>query len=158
MPESNLFAHFGLITDFMNEAVESGGGVLVHCMAGISRSSSVVIAFLMKVHKLSFEDALPRVKAQRPVIAPNYGFVKQLKIWEQFLVRSDVASISGSDAFTAEWTVVRYDPDKGAAYVTGNSITDHVDNILFYLFYVYNYKVHNILTSFGINLPRVSHI
>jgi protein-tyrosine phosphatase len=52
----------------------SQGGVLVHCAAGVSRSSSTVIAYLMRKQKMSFNDAFMFVKKRRSVICPNYGF------------------------------------------------------------------------------------
>jgi len=51
------------------------GGVLVHCAAGVSRSSSNVIAYLMRRKKnMSFNEAFNFVKKRRPVICPNYRF------------------------------------------------------------------------------------
>lgn len=50
--------------------------VLVHCFAGVSRSATAVIAYLMKNKKLSFESALSLCKAKRKVTNPNQGFVR----------------------------------------------------------------------------------
>ena len=49
--------------------------VLVHCYAGVSRSASLVLAFLMKHHKLSLKDAFRKVKSVRTQIDPNEGFI-----------------------------------------------------------------------------------
>jgi len=51
-----------------------GGGVLVHCYAGVSRSATCTIAYLMQEREMSFEDAFSFVSKQRPVIFPNMGF------------------------------------------------------------------------------------
>ena len=56
--------------------------VLVHCQAGISRSSTVVISYLMRFRDMSYDEALLFVHARRPVISPNSAFVKQLKAYE----------------------------------------------------------------------------
>lgn len=56
--------------------------VLVHCMAGISRSASLVIAFLMYKHSWILSDALSFVKAKRPIVHPNPGFLTQLQGFE----------------------------------------------------------------------------
>jgi hypothetical protein len=34
------------------------GGVFIHCMAGVSRSATVVIGWLMQAHKVDFEEGL----------------------------------------------------------------------------------------------------
>ncbi|KAK6530340.1 hypothetical protein TWF694_003696 [Orbilia ellipsospora] len=60
---------------------ETPGNVLVHCEQGISRSSTAVIAYLMRFHKLTFPDALAFVKTKRQ-IKPNENFKEQLQVWE----------------------------------------------------------------------------
>jgi len=58
---------------------------LVHCMAGISRSSSLVLAYLMKHQKMSLKEAFLHTREMRDVIEPNFGFVKQLMQFEHKL-------------------------------------------------------------------------
>lgn len=58
----------------------------VHCSQGKSRSSSVVIAYVMFKKKMNFEDAFTFVKSKREQILPNSGFVEQLKEFEEILV------------------------------------------------------------------------
>jgi protein-tyrosine phosphatase len=58
--------------------------VLVHCQYGVSRSASVVIAYLMKKNKFSFERAMWEV-AEKRMVKPNSGFIRQLKNYEKFL-------------------------------------------------------------------------
>lgn len=55
--------------------------VLVHCRAGVSRSASIVVAFLMKVHKKSCKDALIFVKDKRRCARPNSTFLKDLQAY-----------------------------------------------------------------------------
>ena len=66
------------VADMIKEGVEKGG-ILVHCMAGVSRSATCVIAYLMREHKHSLRSALELVRSKRPIVCPNYGFHKQLK-------------------------------------------------------------------------------
>ena len=50
----------------------------VYSYAGVSRSSSCVIAYLMKEKYMSFWDAYNLTRAKRPIICPNMGFMRQL--------------------------------------------------------------------------------
>lgn len=59
--------------------------VLVHCHAGISRSTSIVIAYLIKQHNMTLPDALNYVKTKRWQCHPNSGFIAQLNIWENMV-------------------------------------------------------------------------
>ena len=77
--------YFDETNNFISEAIAIGGNVLVHCYAGISRSSSIVIAYLMKSKKMRFIKALELIKEKRGKIQPNSGFVLQLKEYEKEL-------------------------------------------------------------------------
>ncbi len=55
------------------------GNVLVHCRAGISRSASAVLYYLVKSRNcLDLMDAVKYLKRRRPCISPNHGFIKTL--------------------------------------------------------------------------------
>lgn len=53
--------------------------VLVHCTAGVSRSVSIVVAYLMNEKNMSYEKAIDYVRKRRPIANPNPSFVQQLK-------------------------------------------------------------------------------
>jgi protein-tyrosine phosphatase len=53
------------------------GKVLVHCMVGMSRSASCVLAYLMISRKMSAAEAIRTVRMHRD-IHPNEGFLQQL--------------------------------------------------------------------------------
>ncbi|CAC9502421.1 putative putative dual-specificity protein phosphatase [Leishmania infantum JPCM5] len=55
--------------------------VAVHCMVGVSRSASVVVAYLIKKYGLSQDDAISLIRCTRPVVQPNPGFQRQLSMW-----------------------------------------------------------------------------
>lgn len=56
--------------------------ILVFCKAGISRSATVVISYLMKTFSMTVDEAISFLKKRRPLIQPNNGFLKQLKEYE----------------------------------------------------------------------------
>jgi len=70
---------------YIDEAIKNKGNVLVHCHAGVSRSSSFVIAYIMKSQKKKYDTALDIVKSKRNKINPNPGFIQQLKEYEKEL-------------------------------------------------------------------------
>ena len=55
----------------------------MHCLAGVSRSASVVIGYLMWRESMSFESSFQEVQLARPIINPNRGFVRQLNEFER---------------------------------------------------------------------------
>ncbi|KAK9499142.1 hypothetical protein O3M35_003645 [Rhynocoris fuscipes] len=81
LPKEDLLSHFQSAYTFIKDGQENGV-VLVHCYFGVSRSSSIVIAYIMKKYELSFEEAFQRVKNKRKYVAPNAGFEAQLKLYE----------------------------------------------------------------------------
>ena len=57
----------------------------IHCNLGISRSSSILIAYLICKYRLCLYAAFKYVKDKRLQIAPNYSFLRQLKEFEEYL-------------------------------------------------------------------------
>lgn len=68
-----------------DEARQKRVGVLVHCLAGVSRSVTVTLAYLMQKHKLPLNEAYDLVKRRKANIAPNFNFLGQLLDFEQLL-------------------------------------------------------------------------
>ncbi|CAN4112753.1 unnamed protein product [Withania somnifera] len=81
----NISHYFEECFDYIEEAKGQGGGVLVHCFAGKSRSATIVIAYLMKKHGMSHSEAFQLVKSKRPIISPNAGFMTQLENYDKTL-------------------------------------------------------------------------
>ncbi|NXU14743.1 DUS16 phosphatase, partial [Pardalotus punctatus] len=69
--------------DFIEKAKASNGRVLVHCLAGISRSATIAIAYIMKRMDMSLDEAYRFVKEKRPTISPNFNFLGQLLDFEK---------------------------------------------------------------------------
>lgn len=86
IPQENLLIKLKECFEFIDSSRSSDGKVLVHCMAGISRSASVAIAYLMKQSGMTFDEALEEVKKYRPCANPNEGFKKQLRNWNHSLL------------------------------------------------------------------------
>ena len=80
--DSNIIPLIPNVVSFMRSAIEKGGRVLVHCQGGISRSPSIVIAYLMCVQNITFCDAKLMVEKMKPNIRPNPGFTSSLKEYE----------------------------------------------------------------------------
>jgi len=64
---------------YITNALKSGGTVLVHCAAGMSRSVSAVIFYLMRTYFIPYEQALALCKSRRPISQPNRGYERQLR-------------------------------------------------------------------------------
>ena len=80
-PAANLKQHFTACHRFMNNAFATGGRVLVHCYAGVSRSATIVISYLMKEHGMTLPAATQLVRSKRWFINPNRGFIRQLQVY-----------------------------------------------------------------------------
>lgn len=64
---------------FNSDSVKnSNGKVLIHCHAGISRSATICMAYLMATKRLRMEEAYEYVKSKRKIISPNFNFMGQL--------------------------------------------------------------------------------
>ena len=62
---------------------EQGNRVLVHCLAGMSRSATIVIAYLLATTAMTITEATEFVRSKRSIIRPNYGFINQLEQYEK---------------------------------------------------------------------------
>ncbi|XP_043990317.1 dual specificity protein phosphatase 22-B isoform X1 [Gambusia affinis] len=82
MPSQDLTQHFKESIMFMHECRLKGEGCLVHCLAGVSRSVTLVIAYIMTMTGLGWQDVLNAVRVVRPCANPNLGFQKQLQEFE----------------------------------------------------------------------------
>uniref|UniRef100_A0A8B9XIC3 JNK pathway associated phosphatase n=2 Tax=Bos TaxID=9903 RepID=A0A8B9XIC3_BOSMU len=85
-PSQNLTRHFKESIKFIHECRLQGEGCLVHCLAGVSRSVTLVVAYIMTVTDFGWEDALHTVRAGRSCANPNLGFQRQLQEFEELQV------------------------------------------------------------------------
>ena len=80
-PRENIIKYFYECLLFIDDNKK----VLVHCYAGLSRSATIVVAYIMWKNQLDFLEAIKLVEQIRPNINPNFGFVKQLRMFEKLL-------------------------------------------------------------------------
>ncbi|KAJ2933914.1 hypothetical protein H1R20_g3153, partial [Candolleomyces eurysporus] len=81
--DADVLAHFEACNQFIGAQLSKGRGVLVHCLAGISRSATVVAAYLMYSKKLSPTEAVDLIRLARPFVSPNPGFLNQLEVYHE---------------------------------------------------------------------------
>ena len=86
--QASLFFFF-----FTDSIKEKGGRVFVHCHAGISRSATVCIAYMMRTRKMTVVDAYKFVKSKRPIISPNLHFMGQLLEYQEQLFSLTLESL-----------------------------------------------------------------
>jgi protein-tyrosine phosphatase len=99
IPQANISEHFDETYKFIDNHISKGDNVLVHCRAGVSRSATIILNYLIRksyetnqVHVCPcnlLKNVLNYAKTKRSVINPNPGFQKQLLMaamkYNQFL-------------------------------------------------------------------------
>ncbi|XP_038614226.1 dual specificity protein phosphatase 5 [Tachyglossus aculeatus] len=85
---ADISSHFQEAIDFIDCVRRTGGKILVHCEAGISRSPTICMAYLMKTKKFRLEEAFDYIKQRRSMISPNFGFMGQLLQYESEILSS----------------------------------------------------------------------
>ncbi|XP_045473934.1 dual specificity protein phosphatase 19-like [Harmonia axyridis] len=85
LPETNIWNIINSSVTVIKNSVNNCESILVHCNAGISRSASVVIGYLVLEHNYNFLNAFEHVRSARPVVNPNNGFMKQLREYHLYI-------------------------------------------------------------------------
>lgn len=105
--------YFEVSHQFIEDARKNNSKVLVHCRKGVSRSATIVIAYVMKHKYQGFEDAFDYVKKKRSIINPNLGFVLALEALESLqslsppspgLTTSDAPADSPKARSASDWS------------------------------------------------------
>eukprot|EP01060_Flectonema_neradi_P006689 TRINITY_DN14575_c0_g1_i1.p1 TRINITY_DN14575_c0_g1~~TRINITY_DN14575_c0_g1_i1.p1 ORF type:complete len:188 (+),score=15.47 TRINITY_DN14575_c0_g1_i1:50-613(+) len=84
---SKIADHFSSVIDFIETAHAEGGKVLVHCKKGVSRSPTLILAYLLTTFSISLDTAYNYLVGLRPKVAPNLGFLLALQSLERELSR-----------------------------------------------------------------------
>lgn len=77
---------------------DASGRVLVHCQAGISRSATICLAYLMKRKRVRLDEAFEFVRRRRSIISPNFSFMGQLLQFESQLLATSCAAEAAATA------------------------------------------------------------
>lgn len=77
--DQDISCHFWPVIAFIEEALAAGNAALVHCIRGVSRSSTLVCAYIIARGGRGMQEALALVQQARPVAKPRPGFIGQLK-------------------------------------------------------------------------------
>ena len=88
-----LIYNFQATNLFIRDALKDGGKVYIHCMCGVSRSISILLAYLMTQSTKSLDVLLKEVQAVRPVANPNPGFIKQLIEFRKLIIKNHYKNI-----------------------------------------------------------------
>jgi protein-tyrosine phosphatase len=83
-----IYDYFMQCCEFIKEGLSACGGVYVHCYAGMSRSPTIVAAYLIKEQGMTADEALKYLREKRPIIDPNNGFRAALLRWENEMQKS----------------------------------------------------------------------
>ena len=84
-PTTQLKPYFDEAASFIEECLKEGRGIFVHCHMGISRSTTMLIAYYMKCRGMTLQHAIQRIQSSRSFSLPNIGFIKQLVLYEKEL-------------------------------------------------------------------------
>ena len=87
-PKFQLSKYFDEIADFIHEGTTKGK-ILVHCYCGISRSTTSILAYLIKYKNQDIESSLKYIRKKRWIICPNDGFIRQLKVYQSENLKPD---------------------------------------------------------------------
>ncbi|KYO20183.1 dual specificity protein phosphatase 1 [Alligator mississippiensis] len=80
--KADISSWFNEAIDFIDSVKNDGGRVFVHCQAGISRSATICLAYLMRTNRVKLDEAFEFVKQRRSIISPNFSFMGQLLQFE----------------------------------------------------------------------------
>ena len=86
MEQSINFCFLDYLTNVIHSFLKENKAVLVNCFAGISRSSTIVIAYMMKYYNMTFDEAFNYVQSKRWIVNPNPNFRIILKNYERYLL------------------------------------------------------------------------
>ncbi|MGL5264295.1 MAG: dual specificity protein phosphatase family protein [Candidatus Rhabdochlamydia sp.] len=113
---ASITPYLAASVNFIKKAQKEGGSVLSHCEQGLSRSVSIVIAYLISEEGMTYRSALNKIREVRPQAQPNPTFAKELN---QFYLSNKLQKLSKpstdfslkerfpSDAIWQDWSTYK---------------------------------------------------
>ncbi|KAG8454386.1 hypothetical protein GDO86_000852 [Hymenochirus boettgeri] len=98
--KADISSWFMEAIEYIDSVKDHKGSVLVHCQAGISRSATICLAYLMMKKRVKLEEAFEFVKQRRSIISPNFSFMGQLLQFESQVLTTSCATEAASPSAT----------------------------------------------------------
>lgn len=86
---SQITKNLPQLTELVHNAYLNQKKVLIHCQCGVSRSASLIVAYMMRYDRLNLNDAYNKLKSIAKEISPNMSLLFQLMEWEDWLKNCD---------------------------------------------------------------------
>ena len=91
-PTENIYKHFKTFFEIIDNALKEKKKILVHCFAGVSRSGTVIIGYIMHSQHITLKEAYQIARRKKRDISPNRGFWNQLCVYELELLKTQKPS------------------------------------------------------------------
>ncbi|XP_053226903.1 dual specificity protein phosphatase 4 [Podarcis raffonei] len=98
--KTDISSWFMEAIEYIDSVKACHGRVLVHCQAGISRSATICLAYLIMKKRVKLEEAFEFVKQRRSIISPNFSFMGQLLQFESQVLATSCAAEAASPSGT----------------------------------------------------------
>lgn len=80
--DEDIYKYFDTVAELIHNTLEGDGSILVHCRCGVSRSVTLVCAYLIRYQNMSCAEAIRTIQMRRPVANPIRAFRHQLRSYE----------------------------------------------------------------------------
>jgi hypothetical protein len=121
---ADILSYLPGATLFLHSYLSQGQSVLVHCEAGVSRSSTVVVAYLMRYRGMCREDAYRHVQARRSIVKPNTGFWYQLELFAKNLSNAGANSAAPPSLTRTATVDAKWAKASSAVYATCRDVQE----------------------------------